>query len=181
MYLGLWFIYTNRKISAEDVSLLLCIDIESAKICRAKFGIFVKSRIYLAMVKALECLGRHSEIMKLRREELKLNINLYNKWQMNGPDTNVFHSYVCFVQSQIQNKLFGKALKTCSQIRMYNLNSSNPLDTLRSLRAEDYKSYFPNSSFSIEDDTYFENNNNIEDTQSNFEHQMQGTQEEYIY
>ena len=62
----------------------LCIDVESAKICRAKFGIFVKSRIYLAMVKALEYLGRHSEIMKLYKEELKLNINLYNKWKMNG-------------------------------------------------------------------------------------------------
>ena len=45
----------------------LSIDFSKAEWVQIKYGSHFKGRIYWAMAKALEVLGRHSEIMKLHR------------------------------------------------------------------------------------------------------------------
>ena len=48
------------------------------------------------------------------------------------------------------------ALKTCGQLRIHNLNSLNPYDTLKSLESDGYKTHFPKSNFSIQGDKFLQ-------------------------
>ena len=110
----------------------------------------LKKNVFKLMLKASKTLGRYEEAMNLHKERLKIDIVLYNN-NFHKSYTPVLKSYVFLIESQIQNKCFTKALKTCKRLAVFNLNSLNPKDVLKSLEAEGYKKYFPQSTLCIED------------------------------
>ena len=114
--------------------------------------------------------------MILHREELKSKVIKHNKsmgCHMHSPKSNLFHSYICLIQSQIQHKLFEKAFKTCKQLRIHSLNSLNPYDVLKSLEVEGYKTHFPKSNFNIQGDKFLlhmKSNKKHQNTHGNLKH-----------
>ena len=56
---------------------------------------------------------------------------------------------VCLIESQIQNKYLSKAVKTYNRVTILNLNSMDPKEVVKQLKAEDYKRYFPQSNLDI--------------------------------
>ena len=111
------------------------------------------------MLKALRRLERYSEAMYFHKEKLKIAISFYNEnsrfdsiaTEYYKPSTIVLESYVSLIESQIQNKCFTKAVKTCNRVTLFKLNSLDPKEVLNSLEADGYNTIFPLSNLSVQD------------------------------
>jgi len=168
------YVYFARFV--EKCQQLCCLNFEMAekvfeygkenlKIFEKKFSTDpeLKCDVIKMMLKALRRLERYSEAMYFHKEKLKIAISFYNnhhyptchhqslRLKSYKSSTIVLESYVSLIESQIQNKCFTKALKTCNRVTLFNLNSLDPKEVLNSLEVDGYNKHFPLSNLSVHD------------------------------